>query len=125
LAPYYSAETKPRWDLAAEYLAKNARAGDIIIANNTAARYVLSAYAARYRLNDPIVDGTNPSQVAERLPPNARMWIVFGRVGQIMPVSEDRYLERWSGLGVPAATIRFGRHVVAMRFDRVPAQTNR
>jgi len=47
LVPYYQSETKPRWDLAAAYLAENVQPGDVVITNNASERYVLAAYADR------------------------------------------------------------------------------
>jgi mannosyltransferase len=118
LAPYYRAETKPRWDLAAAYLAAHARPDDSIVANDGFAKYILGAYGDRYRLEKPILDGGNVARAAARIAPPGRVWVVFGRVGQAMRVSEGAYLKQWSALlGAPAATVRFDRNVVAFRFD--------
>ena len=52
LAPYYGADTKPRWDLAAAYLAVNTRPGDVIVTDNGMTSFVLGAYFQRYH-GDP------------------------------------------------------------------------
>ena len=119
LAPYYRTETKPRWDLAAQYLATHARPGDAIATNDQPAKYVLSAYGTRYRLAPPILDGFKGAPALGAAQP-PRVWVVYGRVGQIARISEADYLKKWSSLGTPAATVRFGRSVVAWRFERAP-----
>jgi mannosyltransferase len=118
LTPYYRTETKPRWDLAAAYLAANTEPGDTIVANNTAARYVLSAYADRYHLDRPIIDGTEPASAIARLPATGRVWLVYGRTGQNVQGAAQNYLKNWSSLGLPAATMPLGQQVSAARFDR-------
>lgn len=118
LTPYYRSETKPRWDLAAAHLAANARPGDIFVVNSSTAKYVLAAYGDRYRFDRPILDGYDVAKAADRLPPSGRVWVVYGRVGQGIVIPEDAYLKKWSAFGAPASTVRFGRYVVALRFDR-------
>jgi mannosyltransferase len=83
LAPYYRSETKPRWDLAAAYLAENVRPGDVVITNNAFARYVLVAYADRYRLDRAIVSTTHDvsTTAAHFASPQQRLWVVYGRTG--------------------------------------------
>jgi mannosyltransferase len=119
LAPCYRIETKPRWDLAADYLAAHARPGDSIVVSSYDAKYVLSAYGARAHLMPPIVDGGgNITQTAAQLAPSGAVWLVYGRVGQVVSTSAADYLKKWSLLGTPDAAVRFGRHVVAWRFER-------
>jgi mannosyltransferase len=118
LAPYYRHETKPRWDLAAAYLATHAQPGAPIVASSYAARYVLAAYGDRYHLDRPILDGADVALTAGQLEPSGSVWVVYGRTGQAVIPPPQTYLEKWSALGTPAATIHFGRHVIAWRFDR-------
>src|SRR5262249_18587338 len=44
LAPYYNAETKPRWDQAVAFFADNARPQDVIVAQNQSVKYVIASY---------------------------------------------------------------------------------
>ncbi len=118
LVPYYHAETKPRWDLAAAYLAAHVRPGDSVVVSSTGAKYALDAYSGRGGLKPAILDGTDPAHAASRLAPQGNVWVVYGRVGQLVRTSEADYLKKWSALGTPADTVRFGRHVVAWRFER-------
>jgi mannosyltransferase len=119
LAPYYPSETKPRWDLAAAYLAENVQPGDVIIANDGAARYVLTAYADRYRLDRAIVSTThNVSTTAAHFASSQqRLWVVYGRTGQGTTAGADVYLQKWLAFGDPTSKVSFGNDIVAMRFD--------
>jgi mannosyltransferase len=119
LAPYYRLETKPRWDLAAAYLAENVQPGDAIITNDEAARYVLAAYADRYRLDRGIISITEDvsTTAAHFASSQQRLWVVYGRAGQGTMVREDVYLQKWLAFGDPASKVSFGNDIVAMRFD--------
>jgi mannosyltransferase len=119
LAPYYRSETKPRWDLAAAYLAENVQPGDAIITNDAAARYVLVAYADRYRLDRTIVSTTQDvsTTAAHFALSQQRLWVVYGRAGQGTMAGEDVYLQKWLAFGDSTSKVRFGKDIVAMRFD--------
>jgi mannosyltransferase len=116
LAPYYRAETKPRWDLAGHYLAMHARPSDVIVTNDYPTKYALSAYAANYGVDLPILYGNNGALVFGKERP-ARVWVVYG-VGQGTLVTEERYRQKWSSFGMPIATVQFGKHVVLWRFEQ-------
>jgi mannosyltransferase len=118
LAPYYSAETKPRWDLAAAYLAAHVSPDDSIVVNDGPAKTMLDVYGAQAGLDRPAIDGYYIDHATAHLRPAGHVWIVFGRTGQGNSGSPASYLRKWSMLGTPAATVRFGREVVAWRFDR-------
>ena len=118
LAPYYSYETKPRWDLAAAYLAANVQPGDAIVTNDAMAQYVLGAYGDRYHLDRNILStSSNISDAATRYAQEERIWVVYGRTGQGIIDTEETYLQKWSALGTPASKTRFGRHVIVLRFE--------
>ena len=119
LAPYYSSETKPRWDRAAAYLADNARPQDIIIAQNQAAEFVLASYAKRFQLDSkiPIVAWNNPQDTARRAEEGERAWAVYGRFGQETQEPEEGFRQKWSAFGIPSEQVRFGSHILILRFD--------
>lgn len=117
LAPYYRTETKPRWDVAADYLATHARPGDSIVTSGYQQKYVLDAYARRAHLALPIIDGGNIMRTTAALPASARIWLLHGRTGQGTVTPEQDYLRKWPVLGPPAETLHFGRNVVAWRFE--------
>jgi mannosyltransferase len=118
LAPYYRSETKPRWDLAAAYLAENIRPGDAIVTNDEAARYVLGAYGARYNLSqDSIVSVHTAPAARAPLASRRRLWVVYGRTGQGVMSGEQEYMRKWSILGAPASEARFAGDIVITGFD--------
>jgi uncharacterized membrane protein len=119
LVPYYRSETKPRWDLAAAYLAENVQSGDAIITNDGAARYVLANYADRYRLDRTIVSTTQDvsTTAAHFASSQQRLWVVYGRTGQGTMAGADVYLQKWLAFGDPASKVSFGNDIVAMRFE--------
>jgi hypothetical protein len=51
----------------------------------------------------------------ERLAEGRRVWVVFGRTGQVY--DPDSFLRRISPLGSPAAELRVGLDIVILRFD--------
>lgn len=130
LAPYYRSETKPRWDLAAAYLAANVQHGDSVITNDHMAQYVLAAYGDRYHLDRKmLIVAPHTSDATMRNAQEGRIWLVWGRTGQGLIDTEETYLQRWLALGSPVCKLRFGLHVVVLRFEpaagRQPGQTRR
>jgi 4-amino-4-deoxy-L-arabinose transferase-like glycosyltransferase len=127
LAPYYSSETKPRWDRAAAYLVNNARPQDVIIAQNQAAKFVLASYANRFQLDSkiPIVAWNNLHDTARRVEEGERAWAVYGRYGQETQEPEEGFRQKWSGFGIPGEQVRFGSHILILRFDNSALGTQR
>jgi len=119
LAPYYRYETKPRWDLAAAYLASNVQPGDSIFTNDDMAHYVLGAYGDRYHLDRKGLNTVfNTSDVTSRYAQEGQVWIVYGRTGQGSVDSEETFVKNWSVLGAPVSKKRFGQHVIVLHFDK-------
>lgn len=122
LVPYYRSETKPRWDLAAAYLAANIQSADTIVTNDGAASYVLAAYGERYHLDRTrIAAAHDVSATVAQLASQRSLWIIYGRTGQGVMSGEDAYLHKWP-IGKAASKIRFGRNIVAIRLK---AETTR
>lgn len=118
LAPYYRSETKPRWDLAAAYLAANVQRGDSVITNDHMARYVLAAYGDRYHLDRKMLSvAPHTSDATMRYAQEGPIWVVYGRTGQGLIDTEETYLQKWLALGSPVCKLRFGLHVVVLRFE--------
>lgn len=127
LAPYYGAETKPRWDEALSYLAARARPGDVVVAENETVEYFVASYAGRFGLppQTPILSWNphDPRPTVRRAVAAERAWIVYGRVGQGPQEPEADFRRKWSDLGAPAEQIRFGASILILRFDRpAPSQ---
>jgi mannosyltransferase len=117
LAPYYRYETKPRWDLAAAYLASKVQPGDVVITSGAMAHYVLSKYGARYHLDRDILKIASDIGDATQNAQEERLWVVYGRTGQGIIPTEESHLQKWSALGAPILENRFGRQVVVWLFQ--------
>jgi|HubBroStandDraft_2_1064218.scaffolds.fasta_scaffold05416_2 mannosyltransferase len=119
LWPYYSAETKPRWDQAAPYLLRNVRPQDSIVAEYPSVEFVLDTYAEPTRLASKF---TALAWKAHRSPllvaDGERTWVIYGSVGQSTQESEEEFRRKWAVLGNPADQVRFGSHILVLRFDK-------
>ena len=122
VASYYSRETKPRWDLAAMYLAEHAKPNDLIVVNDNAAQYVLTAYGSKYTLNlaNVLLSSDLPGRY-KNAPQAAGLWAIYGRTGHGQIVSEAAYLDRLPLPGGPSIKLSFGRDVIAYRLEHVIA----
>jgi mannosyltransferase len=118
LAPYYSAETRPRWDQTAAYLAANIKPHDVIVAQNPAVMLVLAAYAERVHLRaeTPILSW-DPRHPLQELPQGGRAWAVYGRAGQGPQKPEAEFRRDWSAFGTPDDQVRIGSSILILRFD--------
>lgn len=118
LASYYTAQTKPRWDQAAAYVADHVRPSDVVVVRSKLTEFVLRAFVQRYNFNTtfPIValNSTEPLHVITEA---KRVWVVYGRVGQSVIESEHEFREKWTAFGDPAWETRFGAHVLILRYD--------
>jgi hypothetical protein len=122
LAPYYRAETKPRWRDAAAYLATHVRPQDVVAAENSSVRFVLTAYAQRFPLRSQgAILSWNPIDTARQAAAAERVWAVYGRVGQGIQEPEQLFRQKWAALGTPAEQIGFGASILVLRFDQ-PSQ---
>ena len=119
LWPYYSSETKPRWDQAAAYLASNVRPQDVIVTEYPSVETMIRSYAEPFHFESKFDvlawrAQRRPLQVAD----GERRWILYGRVGQGAQESEEEFRRKWAVLGDPAAQVRFGTHLLILRFDK-------
>jgi mannosyltransferase len=118
LAPYYSYETKPRWDLAAAYLAANVRPGEIVIVNNVLVRYVLVGFGDRYHLDEKIVGTASSADITAILDAEVeRIWFVYGRVGQALIDEDDAYGQKIAASGKVGLKVTFGKHIAISCMD--------
>lgn len=120
LAPYYSAETKPRWDQAAAYLAANVKPHDIIIAQNPSVEFVLVSFAQRFHLGpqNPILSW-DPHDPLRQVRDGGRAWAVYGRAGQGPQKPEADFRREWAAFGNPAEEVRIGASILILRFDHL------
>jgi hypothetical protein len=139
MVPYYSYETKPRWDLLAARLASKARPGDVVLVNDYYAYYVFSVFAARTDLADRQVKLTwqlseaarlataNDAEKswiaaiqgfakAARLAAGHDLWVIYGRSGQEVMEPAEVYRRSLAGSARPVAEFSVGRHIVAWQY---------
>lgn len=121
LAPYYGAETKPRWDQAAAYLAAHARPHDVVVAESTFQEFILASYfqISHIDANFPILTWDPHGGTARRAAQAERAWIVDGALVPAQK-SEEQSRRKWSEFGMPAEQIRFGSSILILRFDNSP-----
>lgn len=119
LWPYYCAETKPRWDQAAAYLMRNVQPEDAIVAEYPTVEFVLDTYVEPLQFAPkftalPWRAHRSPLLVAD----GARTWVIYGSVGQGAQETEEEFQRKWAVLGQPAEQVRFGSHILILRFDK-------
>lgn len=107
LAPYYGAERKPRWDLAAEALDQLVGTEDRLLFGDGLSRLTVElTLAHQRRALDPDRVLPAPDAIAEAMP--GRLLVLIGRSGQHAPPDLDALL---ASLGEPALWLEFGRQV--------------
>ncbi len=117
LAPYYDAETKPRWDLTALDVSVRLHPDDVILAADQWVPYMFGAFADRLAIAPPITMTQSVEDAAGQLAAGHRVWAVYGRVGQGPMEPFDTFMTRIAALGT--ATIQWdeGRNIHVLRFD--------
>jgi len=123
LWPYYAAETKPRWDLAAAYLAEHAGADDALVVSSGLARMMLRTYLARCHAEwpDPL-RAQSRDEIRHAYSSGTNVWLVYGRAGQGGNlVSREEFTGRWSELGPARESVTFGRHIAISRHVKADA----
>jgi hypothetical protein len=124
LEPYYHAETKPRWDLAAARLTQETQPGDVVLFNSWDAYYVASALGKQSGIDRQNLAMTwNPADAA-RFEPGHALWVVFGRAGQGNMERPADYVMLLSQLGRPASEEKIGRYITIWRFAAPDAVAN-
>lgn len=116
LLPYYSYETKPRWDLVATKLAAMTRPGDMVLLDSYYAYSVLSVFARQAHLDQRAVRLTWQLPDALQIAPGRDVWAVYGRTGQVTKQPAENYRQSLSPLGYPASEESVGRYIVVWRF---------
>ena len=118
LAPYFHAETKPRWDVAAADLARDMRPGDRLFVSDYGAIAVLRLYLPAAADARVLGHATGRLSVAEAAKAAGhRVWMVYGRAGQGLGPNWYRYAETLTPLGEPALFQTAGRRIRIGLFD--------
>lgn len=88
LVPYYGAETKPRWDIAAKLLASDVAPGDVVFLNDQYALPELQTYLPKTKAASVLQNSVADLQHAQLAKGQGkRVWAVYGIAGQ--SVTED------------------------------------
>jgi uncharacterized membrane protein len=125
LEPYYHAETKPRWDLAASRLAGETQQGDVVLFNSWDAYYVATtAFGKQSGLDRQNLAMTWKPKQAARFAPGHALWVVFGRAGQGNMERPADYVTLLAQLGRPASEEKIGRYITIWRFAAPDAVAN-
>jgi hypothetical protein len=121
LAPYYRAETKPRWDLAATNLVKLMQPGDIVLVPDGLPVYMMNFFLSRHGQVIPASNWTiDVFQAAKHLQNGGRVWVMFGRVGQADRTPVPNFARIIQPLGEPVATVREGELITMRLYARPP-----
>jgi uncharacterized membrane protein len=124
LAPYYHAETKPRWDLAALDLRRVLRPGDIILVPDPGPIAMMNFFLGRQKQAFPDAVWTKDVFVAAaHLQAGGRVWAVSGKVGQADHTPRKSFDQIISPLGQPIRTIAEGELITVKLFAAPPAAT--
>jgi hypothetical protein len=120
LAPYYNAETKPRWDIAAQMLAREMAPGDVLYLTDLGALPILKMYlppgAQTYVLQDSDGDINHARQAQLQ---GKRVWAVIGHAGQganTAPEIGEAYA-KLAPLGTPSELEMAGNRIYINLFD--------
>ena len=118
LAPYYHAETKPRWDVAANDLARDMRPGDRLFVSDRGALRVLRLYLPAAADKTVLGHVTGRLDVAKRAVADGhRVWMVYGRAGQGLSPGWYAYAGQITSLGEPALFETAGSRIRIGLFD--------
>lgn len=119
LLPYYRAETKPRWDIAAQMLAQEVAPGDVVYLHDFYAGKLLQTYLPADKqavvLNDSQGDLDHAAQAISQ---GKRVWAVYGLAGQGSGQTERQdYHENEKRLGPATQVQNAGHRIVIALYD--------
>jgi mannosyltransferase len=119
MLPYYQAETKPRWDIAAQMLAQDVQPGDVVYLHDFYAGKLLEIYLPADKkalmLNDNDAD---LNRAAQALSQGKRVWAVYGLAGQGSGITEDQdYHNNQKLLGTPKSVQQAGNRIFIALYD--------
>jgi uncharacterized membrane protein len=118
LLPYYSAQTKPRWDLAAKFLDTHVRQNDFIYLTDRGAIPILEQYlpqGAQGRVLAHVTGNLDHAEAAEAA--GQRVWVVSGRAGQGLAKSWQEFASQLVPLGTPSSFNMAGNRIRILLYD--------
>ena len=121
LAPYYRAETKPRWDLAAQDITRLMQPGDLLLVPDRGPITMMNFFLApRHQAIDPKVWTRDVFAAAAHLDQGGRVWVISGKVGQADPTSRRSFAQITRPLGNPAASRAEGDLITLSLYNHPP-----
>ncbi|HTI02670.1 MAG TPA: glycosyltransferase family 39 protein [Acidisoma sp.] len=121
LVPYYNAETKPRWDLAARVLTRDMKPGDMILISDELPVYMMNFFLSRRGEVIPASNWTTDVfRAAKHLQDGGRVWVMFGRVGQADRTPVPSFARIVKPLGAPVADVQVGDLIHMKLYARPP-----
>ncbi len=119
MLPYYKAETKPRWDIAAKILSTEVQPGDVIYLYDTGALPILRHYLPKDTQMVVLSDSDGDlAHAAQALGHGHRVWTVYGHAGQSGGVKQKTdFADRTKVLGTPQVKQAAGRRIEITLFD--------
>jgi hypothetical protein len=122
LIPYYQAETKPRWDLAALDLQRMLQPGDIVLVPDRGPIDMMNFFLGRRNAFLPDTVWTRDVfRAAEHLQAGGRVWAVSGKVGQADHTPSKSFDKVISPLGQAVTTLKEGELIAFKLFAEPPA----
>jgi len=121
VVPYYQAETKPRWDVAAHILAQEVQPGDVVYLYDLGALPVLKLYLPPGAQTVVLADSAGDLDHAKQAQAQGkRVWTVYGHAGQSGKNKQmAAFAANTSVLGTPAEVQQAGKRIVISLY--VPA----
>ncbi len=122
--PYYGAETKPRWDIAAKMLAQDVAPGDAVLFYDMAALSVTQAYLPAGRQAALLAVSTGDFTQARAMQAQGRrVWAVFGTAGQSAEKKAwPNFYAKLAPLGTPEQIQVAGKRIYIALYE--PAARN-
>jgi len=126
MAPYYKAETKPRWDIAAQMLAGEVQPGDVLLLHDQYDGTLLNVYlpgaAKTVVLADSAGDVTHAQAAMAQ---GKRVWTVYGVAGQGKDDAEEHanFDAKAAVLGAPALKQQAGKRITITLYSPAAAPT--
>lgn len=120
LLPYYSAETKPLWNLAAARLARDAAPDDRVLTASGLSRRVMTAYvSAGAPAKIPALTFESLPSLRQSFDDGHTIWVFHGRDSQAPIPSREDFFATWTAAyGPPAETATFGKAITLWRFEK-------
>jgi mannosyltransferase len=114
MLPYYQAETKPRWDIAAQMLAGEVQPGDVVYLHDFYAGKLLQNYLPPGKQALVLNDNANDlNRAAQALSQGKRVWAVYGLAGQGSGATESQdYHQNQKIFGTPVTVQQAGNRIV-------------